>query len=347
MISLGIGLPDTRIEERQSNATDSVITALLSSARGTGSTSAANTASAVEIAAGWWARCLGAALVDPAMPSVDALFLHAVAHRLAREGNSVFDVRVRPDGRIAFVEAGNWDVVGGADPDSWRYRLDLNGPTVTESVTRSRSSVLHFRLNGDPRQPWRGLSPLARATTTARLNGSLEKSLADEAGGPVGNLIPMVEGSSVNDDFRDALHSLAGDVGLPQTTAGGGGDPGQRPARDFDPKRLGPHPPESLVRLRAQVEICIFALFGLSPSLVNSTSDGTMARESFRRLQTSAIRPLANIIENELQRVLEVPFALSLAPLRALDTQGAARALHSLAQSGMNFDDALKASGFE
>ena len=31
MISLGIGLPDTRIEERQSNATDSVITALLSS----------------------------------------------------------------------------------------------------------------------------------------------------------------------------------------------------------------------------------------------------------------------------------------------------------------------------
>ena len=157
----------------------------------------------------------------------------------------------------------------------------------------------------------------------------------------------MIEGSAANDAFRNALNSLSGDVGLPMTTAGGGGDPGQRPARDFDPKRLGPHPPESLIRLRAQVETCVYALFSLSPSLVSSTSDGTMARESFRRLQTAAIRPLANIIENELQRVLEIPFSLSLAPLRALDIQGSARALHSLAQSGMNFSDALKAAGFE
>ena len=158
-----LGLSDTRIEERQSNATDSVITALLSSVRGTSATGAANTASAVEIAAGWWGRCLGAATVEPAMPAVDALFLHGVGHRLAREGNALFDVRVRSDGRVSLIEAGHWDVTGSADPESWRYRLDLNGPTVTETVMRSRSSVLHFRLNGDSRSPWRGLSPLARA----------------------------------------------------------------------------------------------------------------------------------------------------------------------------------------
>ena len=343
-----LGLSETRIEKRQSSSgTDAIVSALLASVRGNGSTLTANSSSAIEIASSWWARCLGAALVEPAIPGVDALFLHAVGHRLAREGNSIFDVRVRADGRIALVEASSWDIVGGADPDSWNYRLELSGPTVTESVTRSRARVLHFRLAGDPRTPWRGMSPLGWATTTARLNGSLEKSLADEAGGPVGNLIPMIEGSAANDAFRDALNSLAGDVGLPQTTAGGGGDPGQRPARDFDPKRLGAHPPESLIRLRAQVEVCILGLYGISPSLVSSTSDGTMARESYRRLQTSVIRPLSNIIENELQRVLEVPVALSLAPLRALDVQGSARALHSLAQAGMNFDEALAAAGFE
>lgn len=342
-----LGLSETRIEKRQSSGTDAIVSALLSSVRGTGSTLTANTVSSLEIAASWWSRCLGAALVDPEMPSVDALFLHAVGHRLAREGNAVFDLRVRPDGRVAFVEAAHWDISGSADPESWRYRLELAGPTSTEIVMRSRASVLHFKLNGDPRTPWRGMSPLGWATTTARLNGSLEKSLADESGGPIGNLIPMVEGTSANDAFRDALNSLAGDVGLPQTTAGGAGDPGQRPARDFDPKRLGPHPPESLVRLRAQVETCILGLYGISPSLVSSTSDGTMARESFRRLQTSVIRPISNIIENELGRVLEVPFKISLAPLRALDIQGSARALHSLAQSGMPFDAALKAAGFE
>ena len=221
MIELGL---NTRIEKRQSSGTDAIVSALLSSVRGTGSTLTANTASALEIAAGWWGRCLGAAIVEPAMPAVDG----------------------------------------------WRYRLELAGPTSTETVMRSRASVVHFKLNGDPRQPWRGLSPLGWATTTARLNGSLEKTLADESGGPVGNLIPMIEGSAANDDFRDALNSLAGDVGLPQTTSGGGDDPGQRPARDFDPKRLGPHPPESLVRLRLQVEMCVYALFGVSPSLVSS-----------------------------------------------------------------------------
>ena len=171
MIELGL---NTRIEKRQSG-TDAVVNALLASVRGVGSSLNANSASAIEIAASWWARCLGAAIVEPAMPSVDALFLHGVGHRLAREGNALYDLRVRPDGRVAFIEASTWDIEGGADPDTWRYRLELNGPSSTETVTRSRESVIHFKLNGDPRSPWRGMSPLGWAGTTARLNGSLEK----------------------------------------------------------------------------------------------------------------------------------------------------------------------------
>ena len=102
MIELGL---NPRIEKRQSSGTDALVSALLSSVRGVGSGLTANPASAIEIASSWWSRCLGAALVEPAVPGIDALFLHAVGHRLAREGNSVFDVRVRSDGRIAFVEA--------------------------------------------------------------------------------------------------------------------------------------------------------------------------------------------------------------------------------------------------
>ena len=117
------------------------------------------------------ARCLGAAIVEPAMPGVDALFLHGVGHRLAREGNALYDLRVRPDGRVAFIEASTWDIEGGADPDTWRYRLDLSGPSSTETVTRSRAAVLHFRLNGDPRTPWRGLSPVG----LGRYNGEVER----------------------------------------------------------------------------------------------------------------------------------------------------------------------------
>ena len=155
---------------------------------------------------------------------------------------------------------------GGPSPRSWVYRLQLDGPSLSETVTRPRAAVLHFKLSADRRRPWCGLSPLDWAIETGSLNGALEKSLSSEASMPVGALVPMPEGTKVSETFKTALNNLAGKVALPETASGGHGDLAQAPRRDWDPRRLGPAPTAAEVDLRMQTEVSICALYGISPS---------------------------------------------------------------------------------
>ena len=345
MIHLGIG--DVTSEKRESG-TNVVLNSLLASARGTGGGGLdANRASAVATAAGWWARTLASAEVSPELPALDPLFLFTVGNDLAREGNSVWDFRVRPNGELVLLRANYWDVQGSADPASWIYKLELAGPTAGEVVRRSRESVLHFRLAGDGRRPWIGLSPIGWASLTGRLNGALETSLGHEASGPVGSLIPLAEGTEATSDFKDSFNKLAGETALLETTAGGGGDMGQAPRRDWIPARLGPNTPQAMVMLRDQVEACVLALFGVSPALTTSVSDGTKAREDFRRLIVAVCRPLGKIVAAELMRVIELPFVLRFGSLRALDLQGSARSVAALVAAGMDLAEARKIAGLD
>ena len=345
MIHLGIG--DVTSEKRESG-TAVVLSALLSSVRGTGGGGLdANRASAVATAAQWWARTLASADVSPELPALDPLFLFTVGNDLARSSNSVWDFRVRPNGELVLLRANHWDVQGSADPASWIYKLELSGPTAGEVVRRSREAVLHFRLAGDSRRPWIGLSPIGWASLTGRLNGALETSLGHEASGPVGSLIPLAEGTEATSDFKDSFNKLAGETALLETTAGGGGDMGQAPRRDWIPARLGPNTPQAMVMLRDQVEACVLALFGVSPALTTSVSDGTKAREDFRRLIVAVCRPIGKIVAAELMRVIELPFVLRFGSLRAIDLQGSARSVASLVAAGMDLSEARKIAGLD
>ena len=96
------------------------------------------------------------------------------------------------NGEIVLYQSSSWDVQGdGPDETTWTYKMELPGPTGNTQKTVPSGDVLHFRINSPASQPHRGQSPLAMAGYSARLLSAAESSLADELGGPVGQLIPV------------------------------------------------------------------------------------------------------------------------------------------------------------
>ena len=74
-------------------------------------------------------------------------------------------------------------------------------------------------------------------------------------------------------------------------------------------------------------------------------TDGTAAREAARRLWTLTIQPLAAVIAEELQRVLERPVTLDYGrPSGAADL--AARAFGALRKAGVEEPEALTLTGW-
>ena len=120
--------PSKRTEKRQGGAyTDGVVAAIL--ARAGGSIPDPSAISALEVAAGLWSRSFGAATVKPSISSISSSMMAGIGRELIRRGECIFAISVTRDGRFEFHPAGSWDVVGGTSPASWRYRLDLFGPS--------------------------------------------------------------------------------------------------------------------------------------------------------------------------------------------------------------------------
>ena len=95
-------------------------------------------------------------------------------------------------GRLMLIPASSWDVHGDVDPASWTYRLTLGGPSRLTTIDPvAAGSMVHIRLQADPENPWRGVSPLASAAIAGRLSAETMQALSDEASGPRGMLLPI------------------------------------------------------------------------------------------------------------------------------------------------------------
>ena len=82
------------------------------------------------------------------------------------------------------------------------------------------------------------------------------------------------------------------------------------PRRDWVANRLGPSPPDALVRVADAAFTRMLAACGTPPALFDD-SDGTAQRESFRRYLHATVTPLATILAHELTARLEVEVRLS------------------------------------
>ena len=119
---------------------------------------------------------------------------------------------------------------GGPRESEWWYRCDRFGPSGNLTELVPAAAVLHCRYAVDSARPWYGVSPLGWARSTGTLAANLETRLGEEAGGPVGHVIPVPsDGGDGGDD--DPLAGLEADMAkargrtlLAETTAAGWGE---------------------------------------------------------------------------------------------------------------------------
>ncbi len=305
---------------------------------------------ALETAAGLWSRCF--AMAEGGDPYFDPLNLAWIARQLVRHGEAILAIEPGKPLRPAVLVL----VEGGADESTWRYRVDLVGPSSTSQRTLRAHQVVHVRYAVAGGAPWKGISPLQFAKTTGALAGGLERALSEEASATVGYVLPTPADLAGSDDdsdplakLRGQLRNLKGRIAMVTSTAGGWTEGRvNAPQSEWNPRRLGANPPDSLVRLRYQAVASILASCGVSPVLAGLAEAGgsqNALREALRQFLHATIAPVGKIVSAEAERKLGMPVALDFDALFASDVQGRARAFQSMVGGGMEVDRAAALSG--
>ena len=178
-------------------------------------------------------------------------------------------IDVDRDGRVTLLPYSSWHFEGDAHPRTWTVRATFYGPSTSTTRNLPYEGVVFVRWGSTPGQPYVGTGPLSWAHTTARLQSETERSLADEAGGPLAQLlaIPQDGGDDSEDDPMAALkadvRTARGRALLVETVVAGWGEGrGSAPQRDWQASRLGPNPPESLAMIRRDTFEAVLAATG-------------------------------------------------------------------------------------
>ena len=339
------------VEHRGSgDYTDAVLASYFGAA--TGHVLAAATAG-VQAAAGIVGRALASATIDGDSGAVDPHLLEGIGTDLVRAGRFLGRLTVGADGRVRILRAGAVAsvVYGDADPESWRYSLQMPGPSSARTVWAEAAEVVNVRINADSYRPWEGIAPLSRAAASGELYARLSESLRDEASVAVVRLIPLAQGTGdpISDNLRAALTGkIPGRVAFPETqAAGGGAGRSSAPLRDWGATRLGYEADTPAGTLYTHLFSECAECCGVPAALVNPASAGPAAREAWRRLTVGTLEPYARLIEAELSRVLETGVVLKLRRLGGVDAAGRARALHVLTTAGFDKDEAADLLGWD
>ena len=207
-------------------------------------------------------------------------------------------------------------------------------------------------VGGTPGQPYVGTGPLSWAHTSAKLHSEAERSLADEAAGPLAQLlaIPQDGGDGSDDDplkdLKADIRTARGKALLLETSQAGWGEGRvNSPQRDWTASRLGPMPSDSMVKAADSAFMRVLAACGVPPSLFVS-DDGTAQREAVRRWHMNTVLPLARLVEAELTEKLEVSVKLRFDNY-AMDMVSRAGVVDKLVRAGVPIATAMAAVGLE
>ena len=330
--------------------TDAITAAIVAQAAGT-TAGDPGAIAALETAAGLWARAFAAASITPAVPALTADVLALIARDLIRRGESVFAVELE-DGEPVLRPAGSWDVRGPWREAEWWYRLDLFGPSGNVTRFVPSAAVVHCRYAVDPSRPWHGISPLGWARHAAAMAANAELRLSEEASGSVARLIPVPadggdgsDGDPIAELKADIASAKGGAVTVETTSAGWGDGEAAAPHRDWQQARLGPHPPDTFVKLRSDAALAVLNSCGVPVSLATD-ADGTAARECWRRFVMGSVEPVARMVAEELGRKLDVPgLEFSFESLWAHDLAGRAASFKAMVTAGMDVERAAGLAG--
>ena len=345
--------PWSKRETRDSGGDFSDAVVRLIEAQAAGSAADASSTAAVEAAAGALSRAFASAGVEGpphVLEAVTPAVLAQVGRDLVRSGDSMHVIDVDRLGRVSLLPCASWHFEGDAHPNTWTVRATFYGPSTSTTRHLPFSGVVFAKWGSAPGQPYIGTGPLSWAHTTARLQSEAERSLADEAGGPVAQLlaVPADGGDGGDNDpltlLKADIRTARGKALLVETAAAGWGEGrSAAPQRDWQAARLGPMPPESMARVRSDAFEAVLASCGTPPSLFLD-SDGTSQREAVRRWHLNTVLPLARLLEAELSEKLEGDVRLTFDNY-PMDLAGRAQAFGKLVAGGVAVTDALVTSG--
>ena len=346
--------PWQKREVRESTGGYTTIISQLIEAQAAGTTQQASATAAVEAAAGLLSRDFMGARVDAPDDIATAITpqcLALIGRDLMRVGESLHVIRMT-GARLRLVPCSTWYWEGDSDPESWLATCTAYGPSGSSTWRVPWSSVVFCQWGAPTARPYHGLSPSTWAAQTSRLHANAERILADEAGGPVAQLLPIPQDGGDGDDDTDPLAKLKTDIAnakgralLVETTAAGWGD-GQAaaPHRDWRQSRIGADPPEALVNLSEAAFLRVLAAAGVPPSLFVD-ADGTAQREALRRWHMGVVRPLAKALEHELSIKMGAPVRLSFDAYPKDMVSRAQVFAKLIAAEGMTVEKALELSG--
>ena len=347
--------PWQRAERREAAGGYTEIISRLIESQATGTTQQASATAAMEAAAGLLSRNFASASVDAPDDVVEALsprVLAQIGRDLVRVGETLHVIRMS-SGRLRLFPVSTWYWEGEADPADWTCTATVYGPSGSSTWRLPQSSVVFATWGSPTARPYHGLGPAAWAAETARLSANAERSLADEASGPVASLLTIPEGNDAgSEDDDDALAGLRNDIGkargralLLETTAGGFGEGrSNAPQRDWKPAPLHPEPTEAMVKLAESAFARVLASCGCSPALFDD-SDGTSKREALRQWHMGVVEPLAKVLEFELSTKFETQIRLKFDAYPRDQVSRAQVFSKLIAAEGMTKEMALAISG--
>ena len=325
--------------------TDSVVNALLDAA--SGQVVDASTTAAIEFAAGLWQRTVSTAEVEPSHLGslITPEVLGSIARGLVLRGQVVGLIE---DG--ALVLASGVEVTGGPTPSSWRFKVTLDGPSRSQSMTVGYDDVLLFQWSADPRRPWAGIGPLSRANVSAALLARLEGRMSEEASAISGHLLSVPDSDPATiSTLQQDLRTLKGRTAFVRTSKNWTSEEGKVSAGvpgEYVQRRIGAAVPESNITLREAAGMDLVAACGVPGALFRSDSDGTASRAATSRFLDFSVQPVADAMAAEFSRKLGTPVTLGFEHLRWADTVlTMARAAAQLTASGVAIKDALDAVG--
>ena len=336
---------------------DSVLRILEAQAlEGTANTGAT---AATEAASGLLARALASATIEGEnwlAETISAEWLAQVGRDLIRRGESLHVIDLCTEtGRVFLLPQSTWNWEGGTDrPDTWRVRCTGYGPSNSTTRYLSQNGVVFLRWGASPGTLYRGTSPLSWASLTAKTQAESERSIGDELGGPIAQIIPLPSvdvPDPTDENTNDPLAVLKTKIGkargnavMVETTAAGYGE-GMTgaPRKDWIANRLGPNFQQPLVEAAKTAYQRMLSACGASSPLFDD-SDGTAKREALRQYFLMTVQPFATLIAQELTKKLGTTVTLKF-DLYALDLAGRAQAFQKLVQSGMSIEQALGTTG--
>ena len=340
--------------ERRDSASDyTTLMSRLIAAQADGVTVNATRTAAVEAASGALSRAFAAATVEGpawAAEAVTARVLGQIGRDLVRVGESLHAVRMTGMGRVRLVPCSTWYFEGDADPETWTVTATAYGPSGSTTWRLPWSSVVFTSWGAPTARPYHGLPPTGWASDTARLAAEAERSLADESGGPLAQLLAIPQDGGDGEE-GDPLAGLKADIGgargkalFVETTAAGWGEgKAAAPQSDWKTHRLGPAPPAGLVEVRRDAFLAVLAACGTPPDLFVS-AEGTAQREALRRWHMGTVLPLARLLADELTAKLDATIRLKFDGY-PLDLAGRAQAFQKLVAGGMEIERAVATTG--